>query len=211
MKQISVYFNEPHSLRSLPPPQGCYTCRSHLRNGFQMTKELSSPSNEREGGRMPVPVSETPVTFSAPGFLLLGRQRAALPKPSPCLALLLAVLAPGGSSWPVCARSPGDVDILGHFQLSCLLRCLFRSLGVPRYVAPFPIRVCERCEGAASSPRDSPYRFGGVRWKECERTAVTHDLDKKLFPPLAQRIEQGGEAVWKNWRMPFSTRGPAPA
>lgn len=58
---------------------------------------------------MPVPVSEISVTFSIPGFLLLGRQRAALPKPSPCLALLLAVLAPGGSSQPLCARSLGDV------------------------------------------------------------------------------------------------------
>lgn len=45
-------------------------------------QESLIPPSKWEGGRMPVPVSEITVTFSMPGFLLLGRQDlwAALPR-----------------------------------------------------------------------------------------------------------------------------------
>lgn len=93
--------------------------------------------------------------------------------PSSSLSWLLVVAA-----GPCVLAARAMWGILWDFQLFCPLRCLFCSLGVTRCVALFPIQVCEWCDGAVSSPRDSSYRFGGIRWKERERAPVIHHLDK---------------------------------
>lgn len=72
-KKIKIYFNESFSFQGFPPPQGSYTCRSYLWNGFQMAKEVNFPP-KWEGDWILVPVSKITVNFSTAGFLLLGKQ-----------------------------------------------------------------------------------------------------------------------------------------
>lgn len=147
MKQISVYFNEPHSLQSLPPPQGCYTCRSHLLNGFQMTKGLSSPSNER-GWPSAYTCIRNPSHFFHPWFPAAWEAESCSPQTQPVLGP--PPRCPGSWWWqpaPVCSQPRRCGVFCGIFSFLCPLGCLFCSLGSLGVSLCFPYRCASGVTG----------------------------------------------------------------
>lgn len=74
--------------------------------------------------------------------------------PSSSLSWLLVVAA-----GPCVLTAQAMWGILGDFQLFVPIEVSVLLSGVTWCVALFPIQVCEWCDGAMSSPRDSPYRF----------------------------------------------------